>query len=91
MTRENKTLLGLEDLKTLRLKCNGCEGEHILDINAVLPSFCPAEGCNQRWAATTPPKVVRSICLIGDLRDVLADPASEPFTIRLEIPSERLD
>ena len=51
MVKEKRILFQVEDIKAVRIQCNKCKGELVVDLNEVeLPVKCPRPQCDYRWS-----------------------------------------
>ena len=87
MVKETRQVFDLSDIKAVRLQCNSCKGELVIELDkAKIPVNCPHPGCEQRWTAQNSTSS-ESAGVIESLRRLLRFP-DDKMTLRFEIEGE---
>ena len=89
MVKQTRQIFELTDIKAVRFKCNGCEGEFVQELKkGLIPEMCPNPICDQIWEK--PNDTTDNYWLIRAAKSILS-PAKDrppPMTIRFEIDGE---
>ena len=91
MTIEQKLIMGVDDMRAMRVECGGCPAalSFSLDETVRIPEACPA--CSERWidafnrsGQETAAAVSHFITALKQLRRVRSELKGEPITVRFE-------
>jgi hypothetical protein len=91
MTIEQKLIIGVDDIRGMRVECGHCRSalSFSLDETVRIPELCPA--CREPWIDTfkgagqhTVAAVDQFIAALKQLRRVRAELKGEPTTVRFE-------
>lgn len=87
MVKEKIVLFQIDDIKAIRIQCNNCKGELVVDLKDVeLPLKCPMPQCGYRWS----PQNATSTNTYGTLlalKNLFQFPG-ERMTLRFEIEGD---
>jgi len=85
MTRDDRYVIDVADLQTIRLECGACQTAVTLPLSAdVSPPFqCP--GCGKQWMISQSPDAQALHRLIKSLRDLSAAASTMLLRVRFEL------
>lgn len=89
MVRQKRVLVGLEDIRAIRLRCGGCEGDVILSSDRDwTPDVCPS--CDRAWRSLDTKEATaedRLVSALTGLRALIAK-GKRSVSIVLEIDDD---
>ena len=87
MVKQTRIIFGIDDITSVRVKCNNCDGELVfqLDKTLSLPLACPQ--CRSSWSMVSDQRFVE-IRLLTQLQNSLRSADSSPVNILFEMEDE---